>query len=89
MAAVFALLAILGGVVLSTTTSNPDCGDHCQPVTATPVPQVVPRPSPVEPAALQILPLAGAKDISPDEHVMVTANSGTLDNVGQFQPPLA
>ncbi len=79
MAAVFALLAILGGVVLS--TSNPDCADHCQPITATPVPQVLPRPSPVEPAALQILPPAGAKKISPNEPVMVTANSGTLDDV--------
>jgi lipoprotein-anchoring transpeptidase ErfK/SrfK len=76
---VFAVLTVLGGVVLS--TSNPDCGDHCQTVTATPVPQVVPRPSPIEPAALQILPLAGADNISPNERVMVTANSGTLDNV--------
>ena len=78
LAAVLALLAVLGGVAMSTI---PDCADHCQTVTATPVPQAAPRPSPVEPAALSVLPPAGAADVSPASRVLVTANSGTLDNV--------
>jgi len=75
---VFAVLAVLGGVVLSTT---PDCGNRCQTRTATPVPQVAPRPSPIVPAALSIEPVAGATDVSPSSRVLVTANSGTLDAV--------
>ena len=43
LAAVFAVLAVLGGVVVTTT---PDCADHCQTLTAAPVPQAAPRPSP-------------------------------------------
>jgi lipoprotein-anchoring transpeptidase ErfK/SrfK len=75
---VFAVVAVLGGVVLSTT---PDCADHCQTLTAAPVPQAAPRPSPIVPAALSILPPAGATDVSPSGRVLVTANSGTLDTV--------
>jgi lipoprotein-anchoring transpeptidase ErfK/SrfK len=75
---VFAVLAVLGGVVLSTT---PDCGNHCQTMTATPVPQVAPRPSPIVPATLSIEPAAGATDVSPNSRVLVTANSGSLDSV--------
>jgi len=78
LAAVFAVVAVLGGVVLSTT---PDCADHCQTLTAAPVPQAAPRPSPIVPAALSILPPAGATDVSPSGRVLVTANSGTLDTV--------
>jgi lipoprotein-anchoring transpeptidase ErfK/SrfK len=78
LAAVFAVVAVLGGVVLSTT---PDCADHCQTVTAAPVPQALPRPSPIVPAALSIEPPAGATDISPTARVLVNANSGTLDSV--------
>lgn len=73
-----AVLAVLGGVVV---TSRPDCADHCQTLSAAPVPQVAPRPSPIVPAALSVLPPAGATDVSPSGRVMVTANSGTLDTV--------
>jgi lipoprotein-anchoring transpeptidase ErfK/SrfK len=75
---VFAFLAVLGGVVLTTT---PDCADHCQTLTAAPVPQAAPRPSPIEPAALTVLPPPGVTDLSPTGRVLVTANSGTLDTV--------
>jgi lipoprotein-anchoring transpeptidase ErfK/SrfK len=78
LAAVLAVLAVLGGVVLSTT---PDCADHCQTLTAAPVPQAAPRPSPIVPAALAILPPAGITDVSPSGRVLVTASSGTLDTV--------
>jgi len=78
LAAVFAVLAVLGGVVVTTT---PDCADHCQTMTAAPVPQAVPRPSPLVPAALSIQPPAGATDVSPSGRVLVTADSGTLDTV--------
>jgi lipoprotein-anchoring transpeptidase ErfK/SrfK len=78
LAAVFAVLAVLGGVVV---TATPDCADHCQTLTAAPVPQAAPRPSPIVPAALSILPPAGAIDVSPSGRVLVTANSGTLDTV--------
>jgi lipoprotein-anchoring transpeptidase ErfK/SrfK len=78
LAVVLAVLAVLGGVVISTT---PDCADRCQTVTAAPVPQAAPRPSPIVPAALSILPPAGAADVSPSGRVLVTANSGTLDAV--------
>ena len=77
LAAVFAVLAVLGVVV----TATPDCADHCQTLTAAPVPQAAPRPSPIVPAALSILPPAGAIDVSPSGRVLVTANSGTLDTV--------
>ncbi|MEN3320013.1 MAG: hypothetical protein V7643_3414 [Mycobacterium sp.] len=78
LAVVLAVLAVLGGVVISTT---PDCADRCQTVTAAPVPQAAPRPSPIVPAALSVLPPAGAADVSPSGRVLVTANSGTLDAV--------
>ena len=78
LAAVFAVLAVLGGVVVTTT---PDCADHCQTMTAAPVPQAVPRPSPLVPAALSIQPPAGATDVSPSGRVLVTADSSTLDTV--------
>ena len=79
LAAVFAVLAVLGGVVV---TASPDCADHCTTtLTAAPVPQVAPRPSPIVPAALSILPPAGATDVSPTGRVLVTAHSGTLDTV--------
>jgi lipoprotein-anchoring transpeptidase ErfK/SrfK len=75
---VLALLAVLGGVAI---TAIPDCADHCQIVTAAPVPQAAPRPSPIEPAALSVLPPADATDVGPTSRVLVTANSGTLDSV--------
>jgi hypothetical protein len=78
LAAVFAVLAVLGGVVL---TATPDCGDGCQTLTAAPVPQAAPRPSPIVPAAMSVLPPAGASDVGPSGRVLVTANIGTLDTV--------
>jgi lipoprotein-anchoring transpeptidase ErfK/SrfK len=78
LAAVLAVLAVLGGVVV---TATPDCADHCQTLTAAPVPQAAPRPSPIVPAALSVLPPAGATDVSPSGRVLVTATSGTLDTV--------
>ncbi len=72
------MLAVLGGVVVSVL---PDCGDHCQTMTAAPVPQAAPRPSPIEPAALSIEPRPGAEDVNPNERVLVSAKSGTLDKV--------
>jgi lipoprotein-anchoring transpeptidase ErfK/SrfK len=80
LATVLAVLAVLGGVVLTTT---PDCADNCQTqtLTAAPVPQVAPRPSPIVPAVLSIEPPADATDVSPSGRVLVTANSGTLDTV--------
>ena len=73
-----AIIAVLGGVVLTTL---PDCGDHCQRMTAAPLQQAAPRPSPIVPAALSIQPPAGATDVNPGDRIMVTANSGTLDSV--------
>jgi lipoprotein-anchoring transpeptidase ErfK/SrfK len=78
LAVALAVIAVFGGVVLSTT---PDCADRCQSVTAAPAPRVAPRPSPLEPAALAIEPPAGAVDFSPAGRVLVTAASGTLDAV--------
>jgi lipoprotein-anchoring transpeptidase ErfK/SrfK len=78
LAVALAVLAVLGGVVLSTT---PDCADQCGRTIAAPVPQVAPRPSPIVPAALSIQPAPRAADVSPNERVLVTANSGTLDSV--------
>ena len=74
----FAVLAVLGGVVVSTT---PDCADRCETLTAAPVPQAAPRPSPIEPAALSVVPPAGATDVSPNDRILITAKSGTLDTV--------
>jgi lipoprotein-anchoring transpeptidase ErfK/SrfK len=75
---VLAVLAVLGGVVI---TALPDCAGHCQTLTAAPVPQAAPRPSPLVPAVLSVIPPAGAADVSPGGRVLVTANSGTLDTV--------
>jgi lipoprotein-anchoring transpeptidase ErfK/SrfK len=78
LAVVLAVLAVLGGVA---HTAIPRCGDHCQTLTATPVPQAAPRPSPIVPAELSIQPGPGATDVNPADRVMVTANSGILDTV--------
>lgn len=78
LAAVLAALAVLGGIAL---TAIPDCGNHCQTLAAGPEPQAASRPSPIEPAALTIEPISGAKDVNPAGRVGVTANSGTLEKV--------
>jgi lipoprotein-anchoring transpeptidase ErfK/SrfK len=78
MGAALAVLAVLGGVAI---TVLPDCGDHCQTMTAAPAPRVAPRPSPIEPAALSITPGPAAEDVNPDAPVNVTATTGTLQSV--------
>jgi lipoprotein-anchoring transpeptidase ErfK/SrfK len=78
LAVVLAVLAVLGGLVV---TGAPDCADQCQTLTAAPVPQAAPRPSPIVPAKLSVLPPGGATGVSPSDRVLVTANSGTVDTV--------
>lgn len=79
IAATLAVLAVLGGVVISVTA---DCGDHCQPVGAAPAPQAAPPPPPPPaPAAIGIVPRPAADDVNPSDRVLVTAKSGRLDNV--------
>jgi lipoprotein-anchoring transpeptidase ErfK/SrfK len=77
LAAVLAVLAVLGGIVVLTP---PRCAAHCQsPALVTPPPSA--PPSPTEPATLGVVPTAGAKDVNPNAEVRVTATSGTLDQV--------
>jgi lipoprotein-anchoring transpeptidase ErfK/SrfK len=78
LAAVLAVLAVLGGVVLSTT---PDCGDHCRTLTAAPVPQAASQPAAPQPAAVWTAPASGADHVSPAGPVLVTATSGTITEV--------
>src|SRR3954464_2517896 len=78
LAVVFAVLAVLGGVVLSTT---PDCVDHCPTLTAVPVPQVASQPPAPQPAAVWTAPASGSDDVSPAGPVLVTATSGTITAV--------
>jgi lipoprotein-anchoring transpeptidase ErfK/SrfK len=75
---VLAILAVLGGVVVSTT---PECGDHCPTVTAAPVPQAVSKPTAPQPAAVWTAPAPGADEVSPSGPVLVTATSGTITGV--------
>lgn len=81
LAAVFAVLAVLGGVVLSTT---PKCHDACQAVAVAahdvPVAQP-PAPVPSRAAALAIVPQAGAADVNPASPILVRADSGTITDV--------
>jgi lipoprotein-anchoring transpeptidase ErfK/SrfK len=77
LAAVLAVLAVLGGLVISST---PQCPGNCH-VVATSRDVVVAKPSPTEPAVVQISPPPGAEDITPVSTVMVTAASGTLTDV--------
>jgi len=78
LAVVLAILAVLGGVVVSTT---PECGDHCPTVTAAPVPQAVSKPTAPQPAAVWTAPAPGADEVSPSGPVLVTATSGTITGV--------
>ncbi|MCW2564093.1 MAG: hypothetical protein JWQ31_2653, partial [Mycobacterium sp.] len=78
LAAVCAVIAVLGGVVLSTT---PDCAGRCQTLTAAPVPQVAAKPAPPQPAAVWTAPSSGADHVSPAGPVLVTATSGTITDV--------
>jgi lipoprotein-anchoring transpeptidase ErfK/SrfK len=74
--AVLAVLAVLGGVVIST---GPRCPDHCQTQAAGLIPTAA-TPSP-QPAALVIKPTPGAKKLDPTTRVQVIAATGTLTDV--------
>ena len=77
MAAVLAVLAVLGGVVVSST---PRCPDDCQTMAAAPQ-LTASQPTAPEPAALSITPAAGAQDVSPNGRVLIIAATGTLTDV--------
>ena len=75
LAAVLAVLAVLGGVVISTT---PQCPKHCRTEAAA----KVPRPAPSTAAAVvAVTPADGATDVDPAGPMFVVARSGTLDHV--------
>jgi lipoprotein-anchoring transpeptidase ErfK/SrfK len=78
LAVAFAVLAVLGGVVV---TALPDCTEHCRTLAAAPQGVVVPQPSPTEPAKLTITPKPNAEDIDPLARILVTAETGTLTTV--------
>jgi lipoprotein-anchoring transpeptidase ErfK/SrfK len=80
LAAVFAVLAVLGGVVVSTA---PKCHDHCQMEAAAPTNTAVTQAAvPTStPAALAIMPAPGTDHINPAGPVLVTANTGTISDV--------
>ncbi len=75
LAAVCAVIAVLGGVVLSTT---PACANHCQKLTAAPVPQVASQPAPPQPAAVWTAPSSGSVHVSPSGPILVTTTVGTI-----------
>ena len=75
VAAVLAVLALLGGDVASTL---PECAHRCQTLAAAPTPQAAPAPVP---PALTITPTPGADDVDPMARVLVTATTGTLTDV--------
>ncbi len=77
LAVVLAVLAVLGGVVVSTT---PACGNRCA-VTGTPVAHAATQPAPPQPAAVWVAPSSGADHVSPSGPVLVTATSGTITAV--------
>ncbi|MET0704124.1 MAG: Ig-like domain-containing protein, partial [Mycobacterium sp.] len=77
LAALVAVLAVLGGDVV---TSTVNCTDHCR----TPAAAAAPVPAPVagpQPAALSISPAPGADDVDPTKRVMIIAASGRLTDV--------
>ena len=78
LALVLAILAVLGGVVVSTTG---ECGDRCPRVSAAPVPQVASKPTAPQPAAVWTAPAARSEHVSPSGPVLVTATFGTITGV--------
>jgi hypothetical protein len=77
LAAVLAVLAVLGGDVTSTL---PECAHRCQTLAAAaPTPQATP-PAPV-PAALTVTPTPGADNVDPMARVLITATTGTRTDV--------
>jgi lipoprotein-anchoring transpeptidase ErfK/SrfK len=81
LAAVLAVLAVLGGIVLTMTPSK--CHDKCQVIQAAAhdAPISEPQLQTPRPAALSILPSGGAQDVSPAGHVFVHADTGTITDV--------
>jgi lipoprotein-anchoring transpeptidase ErfK/SrfK len=81
LAAAFAVLAVLGGVLV---TDTPQCpGSKCQVVAAPPrdlsaSDPVVPTSAP---AVLSVVPAPGTEQINPAGPVMVTATRGTITDV--------
>lgn len=77
LAGFLAILAVLGGVVV---TVLPDCLNGCRVVAAN-LEMAAARPSPAEPARLRVTPGPAAEDVNPAGTVMVTAQSGGLTGV--------
>ena len=75
LAAVLAVLAVLGGVVISTA---PHCPEHCRTEAAAQVPQ--PAPS-TAPAVVAVTPADGASDVDPLAAITAVAQTGMLTHV--------
>jgi lipoprotein-anchoring transpeptidase ErfK/SrfK len=82
LAGVLAVLAISGGIVVS---SSPRCDAQCQQLAFGGLPKqgasAAPKPSPTEPAVVNVVPAPGLADVNPDGRVLVTAASGALQSV--------
>ncbi len=87
LAAVFAVLSVLGGVVLSTT---PKCHADCQVIGAAHDAPTAPSADPVttatkpsvsRPASLAIVPAASSTAVNPAAPVLVRADAGTITDV--------
>ncbi|GCA99613.1 MULTISPECIES: Ig-like domain-containing protein [Mycolicibacterium] len=77
LAAALAVLAVLGGTVVSSTSR---CQEGCKVVAAS-RDLSVSQPVAPEPAVVRVTPAGGAKDVSPAAPVNVTAASGTITAV--------
>ncbi|MDH6244886.1 Ig-like domain-containing protein [Mycobacterium sp. OTB74] len=77
LAAVLAVLAVLGGATVSSTSR---CADGCRVVAAARDLSASAQPAP-EPAALKIVPAAGLAGVNPAAPVSVTAVTGTVTSV--------
>ena len=75
LAAVLGVLAVLGGVVISTA---PHCPEHCRTEAAAQVPQ--PAPS-TAPAVVAVTPADGASDVDPLAAITAVAQTGMLTHV--------
>ncbi len=79
LAGVLAVLAVFGGVVVS---SSQRCPENCQVVAA---PRDLSESAPAvpssAPAALSVMPAPGTEDMNPAGPVLVTATSGTITDV--------
>jgi lipoprotein-anchoring transpeptidase ErfK/SrfK len=77
LAAIVAVLAVLGGDVVASSAS---CTDHCHVEKAAAVAPVAVPVAP-QPAALAITPAPGAENVDPTKRVLIIAASGTLADV--------